>query len=141
MNVQFVLERAIPSDEAFLGECLCYSERAHTGMGIWDVVCEPHTVKVMSMACLENSPHFTLANFLVIRDTTTGQAVAGACGFMYPEFTIEKSKKSIIGALQQLTGRSDAEVDSDWKRIDFLVDSEPDYDQWDGSWVVESVYC
>jgi RimJ/RimL family protein N-acetyltransferase len=141
MTDKFTVEPARSDDKCFIGECLCFSERAHTGVGIWDLICEPDTAEAMGNASLQDSAHFTIQNFVLARDISTGKPVAGACGFVYPEFSVEKSKASIIGAMKTLRDWSEEEGDAAWRKISFLEEALPDYDAWEGSWLVEAVYC
>lgn len=139
----FIVEAANEGDLPFIADALMYSERAHTGIGIWDIVLgSENTRNVMEIAASDETCHFHWSKFMVIRDKATKQAVAGACGFRYPDFGVVKSMTGISKALQRINSSlTDKDCQHLWKKIDFIYDSFPDLeeDQWYGHFV-EAVY-
>ncbi len=138
---EFVLDSANENDVSFIAQALMFSERAHTGTGIWDIVCgQENTLKVMELACHDERAHFHFSKFKVIREVSTGKAVAGACSFVYPDFSVSKSIPAVSKAVQEVISQSDAEIEAAWKSLlDFLLQSFPPYDDWD-SFMFEAVY-
>lgn len=141
---KYTIERAIPSDLAFLGTAIFEAERAHTGRGIWDVALSQFTkervIEFLQRACAEDlNSHFHISRFLVARDDS-GAPAAAACGFFYPECSLFKSLPGISEAITSMEPNITLEDASKlWKSLSFLDEAFPDV-EYNNSWMIEAVY-
>lgn len=139
---EFLIESANLGDADFLGKCICYAERAHTGTGLWDVLYPENVLPVLTYACVNDSnSHFHISKCLVARHIATGQPVAAASGFCYPECSVEKTKPGICQALLALRKTTSIEEGMELcERLNFLDESFPADVDYDHSWMIDSVY-
>lgn len=135
--------------DAFLGEAIRDSERAHTGVGIWDVAIgddenpDKSLTKVLAHACKnDENCHFHYSHFLIgVVDTAENDSeeiVAAGCGFIYPDFCVRKSYPGMSLAARLLRGISEEESNTMWDKISFLDVVFPDHD-YDNTWMLESI--
>lgn len=139
---QVSIEKAALKDSAFLGLAVRNAERAHTGKGLWDVFagdsCDIAPILEHAIVNDVNS-QFHISRFWVVRDSTTGDCTACACGFIYPDCSIENSKPGISTAMSALCSCSESDISAAWDRLKFLDDCFPDF-EYSGSWMIEAVF-
>jgi GNAT superfamily N-acetyltransferase len=161
----YSVRAATESDVDFLARAVQDSERAHTGVGIWDVAIGDDNasdsrslLSVLRHACLnDNQSHFHYSNFKVIvanphHDTSTaknlvsqqssGEEIVGAgCCFRYPEFSVSKSYPGV--SLATRSQRPEVGVEESvrmWDKINIFIDKIfPSYN-YDNTWMLESIY-
>ena len=153
----YQVRRGEAEDVDFLAQSIQDSERAHTGVGIWDVAigddtsCPERSLKaILRHACLhDNQSHFHYSHFLVVepedseisldnKDDATIAAVG--CCFLYPEFCVVKSYPGMSRATCLLRSEvCEEESVSMWQKIDIFLDTIfPQYD-YDNTWMLESI--
>eukprot|EP01039_Chlorochromonas_danica_P002600 gene2600-2843_t len=145
-----VLGKALLSDSIFLATAVRDAERAHTGVGLWDVLGDAgsgsgsgSTVDmslVLEHVCVnDEASHFHFSRFHVVRCALSNDIAAVACGYVYPICSMSNSKPGINLALKSIYNWSEEEVSQAWHRLQFLDDCFPDFD-YDDSWMLEAVY-
>ena len=141
--MEICIEKAQLKDSHLLGIAIRDAERGHTGKGIWDVLISSDQMDIaliLEHACINDAnSFFHISRFLVAREKSTGELLATACGFIYPNCSIEKNKFGISKAISTLYGLNEEEIDLAWKRLNFLDECFPDVD-YNNSWMVEAVY-
>eukprot|EP01031_Cornospumella_fuschlensis_P031143 gene31143-37639_t len=141
---KYTIEKAVPSDLPFLGIAVFEAERAHTGRGIWDVALSRYSrdevIEFLKEACANDTDsHFHVSRFLVARDSS-GNPVAAACGFFYPECGLFKSFPGISQAISNQYPNTNSEDASKlWDSLSFLDEAFPDV-EYNDSWMIEAVY-
>lgn len=131
-------------DLPFLATAIINAERAHTGIGIWDIALSDFTpderLSILLKACDEDAvSHFHYSRFLLAVDPDTSQPCAAACAYAYPECGVYKSMPGISAAIVALFDWSEDKAQAIWDRLPFLDDCFPDY-EYNNSWMVECVY-
>ncbi|KAJ1427795.1 kinase-like domain-containing protein [Ochromonadaceae sp. CCMP2298] len=149
----FMVQAARMRDVEFLSIGTREAERAHTGIGMFDVLvgkslqeistsqrfCSDKVSQVLQHSCLiDANSHFHLSRFVVIYDTTIDTPVACACAFPYPKFSLERSQPGIDMALKEVLGFSAEDCAKAWQRCAFmdsacaptLARAEGEYSYW-----------
>jgi GNAT superfamily N-acetyltransferase len=139
------IQPAVVSDIPFLAKCVVLAERAHTGKGIWDVLCPEYDVILKAFQhTLEHNPesHVHYSRFFVARDMETGEPVAAACGFPYPECGLGSTRPGLLAALKSAGYINTVEEgETIWtERFAFLDESFPANVDYNGTWMVEAVF-
>ncbi len=138
----YVVDPANESDCEFIGGAIRDAERAQTGTGIYDVISDKSIDigRVLAHVALhDDTSCFHFSKFLVAREISTQKPVACACGFLYPTYSVTKSRVGINAALKQLYNWNDEQITTAWIKLDFLDDCFPDF-EWNNSWMIEAVY-
>ncbi len=138
----FIVVDAVADDANFLGRASFLAERAHTGIGIWDVVFPERTEEVLAHACLnDTNSHLHFTNFKTLKNKFTGINVGAACGFLYDNFSVTKSMPGLTRAMMELgIVSSEDEGKERWARINFLDSCFPEEFNYKGAWVLECVF-
>jgi GNAT superfamily N-acetyltransferase len=150
------VRQATSNDVDFLALAIRDSERAHTGVGIWDVAIGDDVSNesrslfaVLRHACLNDiQSHFHYSHFLVITvsgavdDEEGAENIVGAgCCYRYPDFCVPKSYPGM--SLATRLCRPEVSVEESvrmWDKIDIFLDNVfPSYD-YDNTWMLESIY-
>lgn len=151
------------SDSAFLANAILHAERAHTGRGIWDAYyCEQvsdtnessdnddNVTTAVALKCLQhcvehaNNSIYSFERFVVMCESddgrgTSGQPVACASGFMYPEVNMGTVLSGLRVANEELLHWTNEQSDLAEARLSFLSEAFPDVEFAD-KWMIEGVF-
>ena len=103
------------------------AERAHTGIGIWDIYCDGD-IELMKKILIESSKSYLDSiyyhkNFSIIYDLENNALpVSCCCQFKYPDCSLSKTLESFSEIIQKLFN-----LDPEYykNRLDFLDDAFP----------------
>lgn len=147
----YFLSEAEARDASFISIATVEAERAHTGIGIWDVLLSSDGIKIQTETdthafialgeAIMNSPssHLAIDNFSVIR-SESGEAVACCSCYMYPKSNLSSTFDKLREVLLRDCGWTLEEYSKRRYLLSFLDTSFPDDVPYGGSWFIETVY-
>jgi len=133
-----LVEQATIDDVEFIAKSCQFAERAHTGIGYFDLLLSKHQgcdiSKVLEYVC-EHDTNSILhySKFLVIRDIQTKKAVSALSGFMSPQFGIASAKPGISSAMHSIFDLPEDECRETWSNVSFLPYPK-------NTWIIEAVF-